>query len=69
MAKDPLSKEPDPEIREDVVERAYEKGLLILGCGITAVRFILPLKIPKELVEEGVAIIEEALGEAGEARG
>jgi len=69
LAKDTVSKEPDPELRDDVVQRAYEKGLLILGCGPTAVRFIPPLNIPKELVEEGIAIFEEALGEAEEARG
>jgi len=69
LAKDPVSKEPEPELRDDVIQRAFKKGVLLLGCGESAVRFIPPLNIPKELVEEGLAIFENALGEAEEALG
>ena len=68
FAKDPLSKEPDPALRDDVVQQAFEKGLLILACGKSGIRFIPPLNIPRELVLEGLAIFEEALSEAEEAR-
>ena len=67
LAKDPVSKEPDPELRDDVVQRAFKKGLLLLGCGTSAIRFVPALNIPKELIEEGLPIFEEALGEAEEA--
>ncbi len=67
LAKDPVSKEPVPELRDDVVQRAFMKGLLLLGCGTSAIRFIPALNIPKELVDEGLPIFEEALGEAEEA--
>ncbi len=69
LAKDPVSKEPDPELQDEVVQRAFKKGLLILGCGTSAVRFVPPLSISKELVEEGLAIFEDALSEAEEALG
>jgi len=69
LAKDPASKEPDPELRDDVVQRAYKKGVLLLGCGASGIRFIPPLNISKELVAEGLAIFEDALREAEEARG
>ena len=69
LAKDPITKEPDAELRDDVVNRAFKKGLLLLGCGTSGIRFIPPLNISKELVEEGLAIFEEALNEAEEASG
>jgi 4-aminobutyrate aminotransferase len=67
LAKDPVSKEPESELRDDVVQRAFKKGLLILGCGTSGIRFVPALNIPKELVDEGLPIFEEALGEAEEA--
>jgi 4-aminobutyrate aminotransferase len=69
LVKDPITKEPDAELRDDVVNRAFKKGLLLLGCGTSGIRFIPPLNISKELVEEGLAIFEEALNEAEEASG
>ena len=69
LAKDPTTKEPAPELRDDVVNRAFKMGLLLLGCGASGIRFIPPLNIPKELVEEGLAIFEKALSEAEEASG
>ena len=57
------------ELMEEVVQRAFKKGLLILGCGSSTVRFIPALSIPKELVYEGLEIFEEALTEAEEALG
>ena len=69
LAKDPVSKDPDPELQDEVIQRAFKKGVLLLGCGTSAVRFVPPLNISKELVEEGLAIFEDALGDAEEARG
>lgn len=69
LAKDLASKEPDPELRDDVIQRAFKKGLLLLACGASAIRFTPALNISKELVEEGLAIFEDALGEAEGALG
>ena len=68
LAKDPVSKDPDPELQDDVVQRAFKKGVLLLSCGKSAIRFVPPLIISKELVAEGLAIFEDALSEAEEAR-
>jgi 4-aminobutyrate aminotransferase len=67
LAKDSASKEPDPKLRDDVIHRAFKKGLLLLGCGTSAIRFIPALNISQELVEEGLSIFEKALGEAEKA--
>ena len=58
------SKEPAKALRNRVVQKAFEKGLLVLGCGRSTVRFAPPLNIERGLVDEGLALFEEALAEA-----
>ncbi len=41
--------------------KAFEHGLLILGCGPSTVRFMPPLNITKEHLEEGLDIFDEVL--------
>jgi len=67
VALDRETMAPVPGFRDDVVQRAFSKGLLILGCGSTSIRFIPPLCIDANLVEEGLAIFEDALTDAEEA--
>ena len=38
LVKDKQTKEPWPELREAVVERAFRKGLLVLGAGESCIR-------------------------------
>ncbi|HFQ95780.1 MAG TPA: acetyl ornithine aminotransferase family protein [Anaerolineae bacterium] len=64
FVKDPVSKEPWPELRNRIVEKAFEHGLLILGCGANSLRFIPALNIPEELLDEGVNLYETALADA-----
>jgi 4-aminobutyrate aminotransferase len=49
---------------EAVLKGAYERGLLLLGCGASVVRFAPPLNISDELVDEALAMFEDAVGEA-----
>jgi len=69
FAKDPETKEPDHDLQEEIVQRSFKKGLLILGCGTSAIRFVPALSITKNLVDEGLQIFEEVLTEAEEALG
>jgi 4-aminobutyrate aminotransferase len=66
LAKDPETKEIYPELRDAVIQAAFAKGLLLLGCGTSAIRFIPALNVPRELVGEGLILFEEALQEAEE---
>jgi 4-aminobutyrate aminotransferase len=34
---------PSPELRETLIQAAFEHGLLLLGCGENAIRFCPPL--------------------------
>ncbi len=63
LVKDKRTKEAAKELRDAVVHRCFERGMLVLGCGRSTVRFMPPLMIEKELVEEGLEIFESALSE------
>jgi 4-aminobutyrate aminotransferase len=67
--KDKGSKEPAPEIRDQVIQRAFQKGLLLLGCGPNTVRFMPALNISQAIADEGLAIFEEALTEVEKEAG
>ncbi len=64
LVKDRVSKEPDPVLRNLIVEVCYEHGLLMLGCGANSLRFIPALNIPRELLDEGLDLFERSLAEA-----
>ncbi|KAI9760020.1 MAG: hypothetical protein M4579_001959 [Chaenotheca gracillima] len=51
-----LSQDPTP-----VVTAARERGLLIITCGKNTLRFVPPLVISEEEIEEGMKILEEAM--------
>ncbi|MEW6401704.1 MAG: acetyl ornithine aminotransferase family protein [Chloroflexota bacterium] len=55
------TKEPAAEITENVVNRAFERGLLMLSCGKSVIRIAPPLSISKAEVDEGLAIFEEVV--------
>jgi 4-aminobutyrate aminotransferase len=68
LVKDRESKEPARALRDDLLQRAFKKGLLMLGCGASTVRFMPALTIDVQTADEGLAIFEEALTGAERAR-
>ncbi len=55
------TKEPAKHLYERVVELAFERGLLLLGCGKSVIRVAPALSITKGEVDEGLQIFEEAV--------
>jgi 4-aminobutyrate aminotransferase len=49
--------------RNDVVNRAFEKGLLLLGCGENAIRFIPALTVSKAEIDTALAILNDILSD------
>ncbi|KAH0556420.1 acetylornithine aminotransferase [Trichoglossum hirsutum] len=45
----------------DVVQAARERGLLVLTCGTNTLRFVPPLVISEEEIEEGMVILKDAM--------
>jgi 4-aminobutyrate aminotransferase len=60
FVKDPETKEPWPELRNLIVQKAFKRGLLILGCGYNGLRYIPALNIPQDILDEGVNLYEAA---------
>ena len=56
-------KEPAPKEREKVVTAAFERGLLLLGCGPNTVRLMPPLVIDQEQADCALGILEESLAQ------
>ncbi|VAW30217.1 Gamma-aminobutyrate:alpha-ketoglutarate aminotransferase [hydrothermal vent metagenome] len=64
FVKDRESKERAVELRDHVIQHAFENGLLLIPCGTNSIRMTPPLNIPHNLVEEGLHIFEVALTDA-----
>jgi len=61
FVKDRKSKTPDIDLRDRVVELAFERGLVLLGCGKSVIRIAPPLSISKSETDEGLTILEESI--------
>ena len=60
------SAKPDADFTKRVIAHALKRGLLLLSCGMhgNAVRVMVPLTASDAIVEEGLAIFEEAVAAA-----
>ena len=58
--------EKTPERAARVTAAARERGLVLLSCGMygNVIRILVPLSIDDELLERGLSLLEEALGDA-----
>jgi 4-aminobutyrate aminotransferase len=54
-------KEPAQELRDHIVQMAFERGLLMLGCGKSTIRISPPLSVTRDEIDEGFEIFEEAI--------
>jgi 4-aminobutyrate aminotransferase len=61
LVKPGTKQEPAPDAAEQLVQTCFQKGLLLLRCGVSAVRLCPPLVITREQAETALALIEESL--------
>jgi 4-aminobutyrate aminotransferase len=61
LVKDRETKERAVSWRDDLIKRAFQKGLLLLGCGQNTIRFCPALTVTDEEVDVCLNILEEAL--------
>jgi 4-aminobutyrate aminotransferase len=64
IVKDRASRAPAPELRERILEEAFRRGLLLLGCGKSTIRIAPPLVIDAEDAAIAVEILDAAIGAA-----
>jgi 4-aminobutyrate aminotransferase len=61
LVTDRVTKEPAHPLLKDLLHAAFERGLLLLPCGVSTIRFMPALNISQEIVEEGLEIFDRAL--------
>lgn len=57
---------PDVDLTKSLVTAAYRNGLVLLSCGVNGnvIRFLPPLTISNEIIDEGLDILEACFGES-----
>jgi 4-aminobutyrate aminotransferase len=61
FVRDRAGKEPNHEVVDALVERAFQNGLLLLGAGPSALRLAPPLVVDEQDVDTGLRILDECL--------
>lgn len=64
FVKDRKTKEPAVKERDRIIEICYKRGLILLPCGKSSIRYIPPLNIEDEYLDAGIDILEGAVKEA-----
>jgi 4-aminobutyrate aminotransferase len=65
MVKDKATKEYGAAERDRIVEMAFERGVLFLGCGPSTVRICPPLVVTRDEADVAVDVLEECIREVG----
>ena len=63
LVKDRATREPAPDLVHELVQRAFRRGLLLLGAGRSALRLAPPLVVDEYDVDTALAIIDDVLAE------
>jgi 4-aminobutyrate aminotransferase len=61
LVQDKASKTPAPAVRERLVQEAFQRGLLLLGCGESSIRLMPPLTVGADDIDVGLGILEKLL--------
>ncbi len=64
LVADRESREPAKDLRNRVIRKCFERGVLLLGCGKSVIRFIPPLNVAAHEIDLGLEILAGALKEA-----
>jgi len=63
LVKSQELREPHPEARNRVIQRAFELGLLLLGCGESTVRLMPPLVIDRQQADFAIDTLNRCIAE------
>jgi 4-aminobutyrate aminotransferase / (S)-3-amino-2-methylpropionate transaminase / 5-aminovalerate transaminase len=72
LVDDATTKHPAKQAASRVIQECYEQGVIVLKAGTydNVIRFLPPLTIPEDLLQEGFDVVEKALATvAGDATG
>ncbi|MHB8566133.1 MAG: acetyl ornithine aminotransferase family protein [Nitrososphaerales archaeon] len=68
LVKDKKTKGYGQEEVHEVLSRTWKKGVLLISCGKSTLRIVPPLTIKRELVDEALSVIEEAIKQVNASR-
>ncbi|MBS7636157.1 acetyl ornithine aminotransferase family protein [Candidatus Bathyarchaeota archaeon] len=63
FVEDKEGKKPAPQKANEIMLRAWKRGVAVITCGISTLRIVPPLNITRELVDAGLEIIEDVVKE------
>jgi len=66
IVKDKITKEYGAQERDRIVELAFERGILFLGCGPSTVRIAPPLIVTKDEADVAMDVLDECITIVGE---
>src|SRR5262249_45840400 len=61
LVQDQATKERAPALRDQLVDMAFERGLLLLGCGPNTIRLCPPLVINRDQADFAIDTVEQCL--------
>jgi len=64
LVRDQNTREKAPQLRDRVVQRAFERGLLVLGAGENTIRLSPPLVVNRDQCDFALEILAEGIAEA-----
>jgi 4-aminobutyrate aminotransferase/(S)-3-amino-2-methylpropionate transaminase len=66
IVTDRVSRAPDAVATQRIIDHAREGGLLVIKCGVqrNVIRFLAPIVTTDAQLEEGLAILDHAIGAA-----
>jgi len=64
FVKDRRTKEIAPKLRDAIEDLAWKKGLMLLGCGRSTIRYIPPLLVNREQIDQAMDILDASIREA-----
>lgn len=64
LVKDQKTREPNPEARKGAIARAFENGVLVLGCGESTIRLMPPLIVEPDQADFALDVLERAVAQA-----
>ncbi len=61
FVEDRVTKKPAEQLRDAIIENAFQQGLILLGCGKSTIRLAPPLCVTREEVDEALEILDKVI--------
>ena len=61
LVEDRETEKPDKKLRDEIIQNAFKKGLLLLGCGESSIRFSPALTITSSQINICLSILDDIL--------